>query len=301
MALLVIPVFVGFGFEMQAVDVANESSNAILWFATATVLAAILVLIWEEIGLLPGWHRYAVTFLLEALVVGLFYQGTKWVAHKGVEASEVILRELGEKIRTEAMYKKWLNSQQQPVQVAKQPPISPHISPPPKVEKPDIRMALIYPQEFAILILNGSSVLLNKPKWGFAIWNLGKAGDVSAKILPIPTAEGDYIRPGEAMGPEGAIVQVKSLVNPGDRLFGYVYVVCPDCVKSRYYWVYAVGGQGGWFSEMKKGYPDISILAKHMPEIQQNVETELADIPETDRVPIYPTVAAISKDFLPGK
>jgi hypothetical protein len=298
LALLIIPIFVGFGFGMQAVDVANESPNAILWFALAALLVAILVLIWEEIGLLPGWHRYAVTFLLEILVVVLFYQGTKWVANKGIEASETILRELGDKIRTEAMYTKWLKSQQQPVQVAKQQQITYPAPRQPEVEKPDVSLALIYPEEFAVLLLNDSSVLLSKPKWGFAIWNLGKVDDPAEKtaVLPIPTAEGDYIRPHEAVGPQGAISQVPSLVHPGDRLFGYVFVECPECLKSRYYWVYAVVKQGGWFSEMKTGYPDISVMGRNILTIRQSIDKVLSDIPETDRIPIYTSIGAVAKD-----
>jgi hypothetical protein len=298
LAWFIIPIFLTFGFGMQAVDVAHESPSAILWFAAAALYAAILVLIWEEIGLLPGWHRYAVTFLLEVLVVVLFYQGTKWVANKGVEASESIVRELGDKIRTEAMYTKWLKSQQQPVQVAKQPQITYPAPRQPEVEKPDASLALLYPEEFAILLLNDSSVILNKPKWGFAIWNLGKVDDPAEKtaVLPIPTAEGDYIRPHEALGPEGAISEVRSLVNPGDRLFGYVFVECPECLKSKYYWVYAVVKQGGWFSEIKTGYPDISVIGRNIPTIRQNIDKVLSDIPETDRTPIYTSIGAIGKD-----
>jgi len=157
-------------------------------------------------------------------------------------------------------------------------------------------MVLIYPQEVAIEILNVSSSVLYKPKWGFAIWDLDRV-DSSGKptILPLRTQEGDWIRGHEGLGPEAAMSEVSGMTKPGDRLVGYVTVTCPDCVKARAYWIYATAHQGGWFSEAKNGYPDLASIAKSMKSIRDNPEILFGDIQQVDRIPIYETLRDIPR------
>ncbi len=64
---------------------------------------------------------------------------------------------------------------------------------------------------------------------------------------------GDYIRPGEFMGPNQfmGIDGVKAVVKPGDRIFGSVSVSCPTCVKTKTYWLFIKAGDGGWYEEQQ--------------------------------------------------
>jgi hypothetical protein len=229
-ALFSVPIFIGIGFGVQAVDVVNESSNAIFWFAGSAILAAILVLVWEEIVAIPGWwHRLGMTILLELFIINLFYQGSGWAARKGSEASFQSMKEVADRSKTEGFYTKWLRSQGQPQPSSSDShPIRPAPKPKPPA-KPDLVAALIYPEDFALLLINQSSALLNKPKWGYAIWDLDRLDDHGQPtVLPIPTMEGDWIRPHEALGPESAIGQVEGLIKPGDRLLAILAFCVPS-------------------------------------------------------------------------
>ncbi|HKT89861.1 MAG TPA: hypothetical protein VJQ59_15565, partial [Candidatus Sulfotelmatobacter sp.] len=126
---------------------------------------------------------------------------------------------------------------------------------------PDIDLALIYPQEFAAIFLNRSSVTLNEPSWRFMMWDLD-AHDINGypTNLKIPSGGGPgaWIAQHSMLPPEAIIYNVRAQVKPGDRLFGWASVTCPDCIKSRTYWIYAIEGSDGWFAESTVGEPDIS-------------------------------------------
>jgi hypothetical protein len=285
--LLLVPIFIGVGFAVQTVDVLDGSRAAILWFGASAFLAAILIFIWEEVVAIPGWDRALVTLLLQAFIVNLFYQGAVWAKDEAVKASN---REISGAVRLgreEGLYAAWLKSQQHP-QLASNGSQPVTIVKPKAQIKPDIAMALLYPEEFAVVILNRSSVLLDKPKWSFAIWDLDKPDSAGRpSVLPIPTAEGDWVRGHEALGPMSAIAQVETLIKPGDRLFGYITVLCPECLRDRAYWIYATFKQGGWFSEVKTGFPDLSLIARNLATIQANPDGFFSAVPQSDRIPIY--------------
>jgi hypothetical protein len=157
---------------------------------------------------------------------------------------------------------------------------------------PDVILKLIYPQEFAVMIYDNSSVVLNNPRWWFAIWDLDQPGpNGTPKILPIPTDGADWIRPHENIGPMAALGKVASGTKDGDRLLGFIGVTCPKCIRTRLYWVYAVKGDTeiGWYSEVKGASIDLPALDKAMPEIQKDTQKFFAGIPERDRIHILKT------------
>jgi len=152
-------------------------------------------------------------------------------------------------------------------------PKQPEKSPNP-TEKPDIHLALVYPKAFAIVLYNSSGVLLDKPKYSPGIWNLDRL-DASGNVatLPIPVFVGDWIRPHESMGPQAVFGTelVKPAVKPGDRLFGFILVTCPECIVTREYWVYEVFDEGGWYCELPKGKSILlDKLAAAIPNIRVN-------------------------------
>jgi hypothetical protein len=109
------------------------------------------------------------------------------------------------------------------------------LKPPPKAPLPDLTARFVNPQEVAIAIDNAPHAgVAYQPKYGVTLSDLD---NISADLLRIPTEMGDDIRPGESWGPNQfmGLAAVKSVVKPGDRIFGGITVSCPTCAKTRGY------------------------------------------------------------------
>ena len=166
------------------------------------------------------------------------------------------------------------------------PQLARNLRPTPRpVVLPDLRLQLVYPESVGVMIVNDRNArVAQKPKYQIVLADLDNLG---ANILRIPTEEGDFIRPGEGWGPNLAmeLPEVKAVVHPGDRIFGYGMVVCPDCVKTRSYWIYIEQGKGGWFCEMPKPlYPAGLAFWQDMKTHYEAYLLELA--PAGCRIPI---------------
>jgi hypothetical protein len=81
------------------------------------------------------------------------------------------------------------------------------------------------------------------------------------------------------------IPTVKPLVKAGDHLFGFATATCPDCSRTRSYWVYIEYGVGGWTAELTGGQlPNLVELFKAIPAISANRDKALYEIaPVTHR------------------
>ncbi len=93
---------------------------------------------------------------------------------------------------------------------------------------------------------------------GVFIWDLDliDRSDPIAKFTR--TFKDDYIRKETTfMALEiDRLPGVSPLIKIGHHLFGYMVVTCPDCIENRAYFMCAIYGKGGWFSEVEKGrYP----------------------------------------------
>jgi hypothetical protein len=150
-------------------------------------------------------------------------------------------------------------------------------------ELPDVGLRFVYPHTMCVLIVNKSTITVRDARYSVILWNLDREGN---NPLPIPTRllSGDFIRPNEATGPEQlvALPGVAPLVKAGDRLFGFASVSCPDCAKTRNYWIY-VKGESGWFAEIPKGFPVYSELIRLLPVIRANPESFTDAIMQADR------------------
>ena len=155
---------------------------------------------------------------------------------------------------------------------------------PKKAPLPDVSAKFVGPEEVAILIENSKRAgVAYQPKYGVGLVDLEHPDD----FLRIPTTTGDFIRAGEAWGPNQfmGLPGVKNIVKPGDRIFGTVTVSCPTCATTRGYWVYIKAGDGGWYSNMQKpGFiTNIGVIAK----LAANFEAEMdALVPKEKRLPI---------------
>ncbi len=295
LALITAQVFLNIGFAVEETDALNDSGAAIVWFALAAILAAIAILVWEEMLSFKFSVRVIIGICLELFVLLLFYNAAHWASDKAVMASGQKVGEILEHNEMSKLYREWVESQRHPIQIQSSPAAlhGPPTSPP---EKPDVAIALVYPQEFAALIGNRSSVVLYKAKFGFAMWDLDKLSDQGYPIvLPIVTQEADWIRGHDSVGPEAVISTVSTLIKPGDRLFGWVIVSCPDCLKTRSYWISATVGQGGWFAEMTAhNYPDLTQFnGQLLLQIRQSPDQFFQNIRMEEKTDIYSSLSQI--------
>lgn len=95
------------------------------------------------------------------------------------------------------------------------------------------------------------------------------------------TFGGDWLRPHDWMGPNSALTepQVVPTISPNDVLFGLVAATCPSCLDVKYYWVYFVVDQGGWYAEMLGQKPKVGEKVDFNPN-------DFEKIPLTSRIAI---------------
>ena len=121
--------------------------------------------------------------------------------------------------------------------------------------RPDVTLRFVYPEDPALVIVNGPKSVARDIKWNVTLWNaeLPDRNDP----LPIPFTTFDWLKPGGAGGPQDLFDQapVSPLLKQGDRLYGYASVDCPTCVGARSYFIYIIYGKNGWFSEVPKNAP----------------------------------------------
>jgi hypothetical protein len=145
----------------------------------------------------------------------------------------------------------------------------------------DLGLKFVYPKSVDLALLNLSGIeIVRDPKYQVVLWNLDTpAGREIRQPLPIPVSTArDFIRPRDYLGPLQIMGQpgVRSLVKNGDRIFGCAMALCSNCRSTRYYWLYFVDGQGGWYAEGKR--PNLQTIAKHLPNISQNPEQFLLQV-----------------------
>jgi hypothetical protein len=83
------------------------------------------------------------------------------------------------------------------------------------------------------------------------------------------------------------VPEIAPLIKSGHRLFGLIAVTCPDCIKTRAYWIYTIHGVGGWYSELPQGkFPQLNKVKALLPQIRNNPEAFFADIAKESRISI---------------
>jgi len=122
---------------------------------------------------------------------------------------------------------------------------------PHKAVPANLSLRFVYPNEVSLIVDNAQGAgLADRPKYWAQLIDLD---NIHGNYLQIPVSMGDYIRSGDFLGPAQfmGLPAVKSLVKPGDRVFGSVSVSCPTCIKTRTYWLYVKVGEGGWYEEQQ--------------------------------------------------
>jgi hypothetical protein len=113
-------------------------------------------------------------------------------------------------------------------------------------------MRLVHSKRPALLLENVSDVVATQIKCSLALMKIG--GPNSGQPAQIPITTFDFIKEREKGGPQNLFdpPQIIHPVDQGQKLFGWIQISCPMCVRTHYYWAYIQLGYGGWYSEVSK-------------------------------------------------
>ena len=159
----------------------------------------------------------------------------------------------------------------------------------PAPDLPDATLELVHPREFAVYLYNDGKVVANKVRFWFTLWDLDQlTPDGVPKVVQIPQQSFEYLRHDSPAGPFAIVGDdsIRRQVRDGDRLFGAMAATCADCKFVRAYYVYAVVGSSGWFSEIPqtqtRSTEDWFALVKQVHQNPSMIET----LPANSKVPI---------------
>jgi hypothetical protein len=159
---------------------------------------------------------------------------------------------------------------------------------------PDVTARFVYPKFPSLVLVNQSSKIARQIKWSAAIWNLDdprtyvnpNPAENAHDPLPIPAATFDFLRPHASGGPQTLFNE--QYIKPGQRLFGSVSVICPECSRGHTYIVSIVWGGGGWYTEILESQEGELVIPSHFTkDLVASYYTELLKlISESSRAPI---------------
>lgn len=157
---------------------------------------------------------------------------------------------------------------------------------------PDIALSFHHPESPQFRIQNISDAIVQESKYKFLIYDLDQPGTNQPFLnlhIPVKTID-DYIRPESSLGPWSILSLSKrgATVEPGNRLFGFGQVQCPNCESFRHYWLFFEVGNSGWFSEVDEAthqsiMGNLSTVIHGQSHLMKLIESV---IPRKSRVPI---------------
>jgi len=153
----------------------------------------------------------------------------------------------------------WQAAQQEKAAAATQKLLATLANPKP-LELPDITMRLVDPESPAIQIINTSNAVAHTVRYSSFLFNID-ANNHDESLLKVPTSGPDFIRPHSVDGLPSVLFGSLALpyLKAGDRIFGTISLLCPECKRGRTFLIFIVWEKGGWFSELTdiddgKGY-----------------------------------------------
>jgi hypothetical protein len=134
---------------------------------------------------------------------------------------------------------------------------------------PDVIARFVYPKSPALVLVNRSDKIARQIKWSAAIWNLDdprtyvnpNPAQVAHDPLPIPVSTFDFLRPHSSGGPQ--TIFNEQYIKPGQRLFGSISVICPECSRGHTYVVSIIWGTGGWYTEILDRRDGELVISQH--------------------------------------
>jgi hypothetical protein len=155
---------------------------------------------------------------------------------------------------------------------------------------PDVAMRLVIPTKPAIMLDNKSAYTARMVKYVLAFIYL--TGTNAGTPVPVLVATADFIKGHDSVGPENLFDPPQILRSPSEaqKMFGWIQISCPDCVRIRYYWTYIKFGFGGWYAEVsKERFEDIVKWLRNSGRhdgSDSDINEILSVIPMTDRIQI---------------
>jgi hypothetical protein len=151
---------------------------------------------------------------------------------------------------------------------------------------PDITLRLVDPKAPDIQVVNTSDAIAHTVRCGFALFDLDS--DHENSLLSIPGNGPDFVRPHSVSGPTIIFPpSMQSRFKSGEKLFGTIGLICPECERGRTFWVYITWGEGGWFSEIPNEEGGNLMVPKGQNYWDaDNVNTIINSIPVSARIEI---------------
>jgi hypothetical protein len=274
-----------------------ESARAILIFAW--LIGTVGIVVSDRVWAKQFVHRVRLSFAASILLAVLLLGLDAWtIRHRPSEVHPIAWADFPASLANriaDAVYNRiaplFREQLAKPDNNSNSSPVPKETPPKPPV-KPDIGLRFVHPEDASFVLENTSQVVLYTPKFWFVLMDLDVPGANNLEgtaipdILPIPAeAQQDFIRPGDRTLPRSIVSYyptVSKIVKPNDRVFGSVGVTCPDCIKTRTYWLYFVVGAGGWYSEIVKQPKGLPLL-----RLMLSTEEVLNEfVPIRKRIPI---------------
>jgi hypothetical protein len=116
--------------------------------------------------------------------------------------------------------------------------------------RPEVAIRFQDPDLPTLVLLNTSGVVAQNIKWWVLLFNIDRYTPGSLPIAPIRSSTFDFLRAHAPSIPQSLSAEPGffNIVKPGDRLYGSAIVDCPECKRSRTYFVYLKWGESGWYS-----------------------------------------------------
>ena len=109
----------------------------------------------------------------------------------------------------------------------------------------------------SVLIRNDSDVLARDIKYAVYLANLNAFKTKDRQ--PVSTFHRDlqeHLRPYSQMDREPCITPLTwfQTFQPGDKILGFAYVSCAECLQTHTYWISIISGVEGWYVEARPEY-----------------------------------------------
>jgi hypothetical protein len=160
----------------------------------------------------------------------------------------------------------------------------------PQPTKPEIYAYFVKGTSPGIVLGNQSEVVVRDPAYTVNAWNLDSRINLPAYNK---TENGMFIKKGKGIL-EATLdnPSMKPQIQNGDHILALIGVDCPECERTKYYWLFVTYGGDSWYSSIPEGATiNILQLQRSIQEAEWDVERFIASVPHGERLkPMdYPT------------
>lgn len=134
-----------------------------------------------------------------------------------------------------------------------------------RIKKPEVTLRFVgppFPVILDVITTNESDAIARDLRYNVVVWNLDSArfdrGGLGGRppICKFVPMNGEYLGKREESQSESVFAQCPEFANSllvGDKLVGWAFSTCADCIRSHGYWFYKEWGKQGWYAETRGG------------------------------------------------